>query len=366
MLKKLGLIAVLLVAKIGFAQTSELKWLYPQKQSEVLQGVAWPSPDSANYYTRLPEMAKSKVRDEVWNLAKCSAGEYLDFETNAPEIAIKYQVSRSLAMPHMPATGVSGLDLWALDETNSWRWVSPASYLFQDTVRYQYKNITAKVKHYRLYLPLYNVPRNLKIGVQNSFSFQFKQVAKTLPIVIYGTSILQGACASRSGMAWSNILGRMVNQPIINLGFSGNGRLEPELMDLIKSVKSKLLVLDCQPNLHDRKTYSEEEITSRITKSVMAFRSAQPNTPILLVEHASGLPGINLDTALTNKYIWTSEILNNTYQKLKKSGVKRLFVLTAKNIGFNEGSTVDGTHPNDYGMMAYAMAYQKMIKQILR
>lgn len=46
------------------------------------------------------------------------------------------------------------------------------------------------------------------------------------PIVLYGTSIAQGACASRPGMAWGNIVSRSLEIPLINLGFSGNGKLE--------------------------------------------------------------------------------------------------------------------------------------------
>ena len=49
------------------------------------------------------------------------------------------------------------------------------------------------------------------------------------PVVVYGTSITQGGCATRPGMAYTNIVSRELNRPVINLGFSGNGKGEAEV-----------------------------------------------------------------------------------------------------------------------------------------
>jgi hypothetical protein len=141
--------------------------------------------------------------------------------------------------------------------------------------------------------------------------------------------------------------------------------LEAPLIDLMNETDAKLFVLDCQPNLTDKKGYPAEEIEKRIMISVQSLKAKHPKTPILLVEHSSGLPQVNLDTALTGKYIWTSQLLNNTYRKMQKSGIKDLYLLTAKEIGFTDDSTIDGTHPNDFGMMQYANAYEKIIRKIL-
>jgi lysophospholipase L1-like esterase len=234
-------------------------------------------------------------------------------------------------------------------------------------VRYSYENFdpTVKIKKFRLYLPLYNTPKWLKIGVASNADFKVEEANEKAPLIFYGTSIMQGASASRPGMAWLNILGRKLDRSLINLGFSGNGRLEAPLIDLMNQIDAKAFILDCQPNLTDKNVYPAEEIEKRITSSVQSLKTKHPKTPILLVEHSSGLPRVNLDTALTGRYIWTSHVLNNAYQKLKKSGVKDLYILTAKEIGFTDDSTIDGTHPNDIGMMQYADAYEKTIRRIL-
>jgi len=72
--------------------------------------------DTEAYFDRLPARAKGVVRDDVWGLSRHSAGMMVRFRTDASEIHVDYGVTSSnLAMPHMPATGVSGLDLYASD-----------------------------------------------------------------------------------------------------------------------------------------------------------------------------------------------------------------------------------------------------------
>ena len=90
-----------------------------------VEGKGWPESETEKYYDRLPNRAKGKVRDAVWNLSRHSAGMLTRFRTDAHEIWLDHEVtSPNLAMPHMPATGVSGVDLYATDPTGEWRWLA--------------------------------------------------------------------------------------------------------------------------------------------------------------------------------------------------------------------------------------------------
>ena len=75
---------------------------------------------------------------------------------------------------------------------------------------------------------------------------------------LYGTSIAQGACSSRPAMAWANILQRSLGYPLINLGFSGNGKLEKEVLNYIIEQDARIYILDCLPNLTPN---TEQEVT---------------------------------------------------------------------------------------------------------
>lgn len=364
-MKKYGIfLCLLLLHNSSFSQS--YKWHNPADEKKpVVHGIGWQT-GLAHIYDRLPEKAEQSVRREIWTLAKNSAGEYISFKTTANTIVIRYQVAGGLAMNHMPATGVSGVDLYALDISNKWRWTH-GNYNFKDTIEYTFNNIWSPtpIKEFRLYLPLYNALKWLEIGVPANENFSFLEIERKKSLVFYGTSIMQGACASRPGLSWINILNRAFTTPVVNLGFSGNGKLEPELIDLLSELDAHIFVLDCQPNLYDKKTYSAEEIENRIRNSVKLLRLKHPTVPVLLAEHCCGTNGVNIDTAMTNKYKWTSEVLNNTFSQMKKEGVPNIYIITAKEFGFDTESTVDGTHPTDIGMKQYADAYEKKIKDIM-
>ncbi len=351
-----------------YAQTtSSLKWFDPAASSfPVIEGRGWHTA-LAKPYDRLPAKAEKTVRTDVWRLSQNTAGEYISFKTNATSIVVRYKVTGGQAMSHMPATGVSGVDLYARDVNGQWRWAK-ANYRFGDTCEYRFSNLSlsAKEEEFRLYLPLYNTVSWMNIGVNAAATFTAFAVSNEQPIVVYGTSIMQGACASRPGLAWTNILGRKIDRPIINLGFSGNGQLEQPLIDLMNEQDAKLFVLDCMPNLHDKKEFSKEEIQQLIKTSVNGLQAKHPQTPILLVEHCCKLAVTNMDTALVNKYKWVSDILTASFDSMQKSGIKNIFLLTGEAIGFDAESTVDGTHPNDIGMMKYATAYENIIGKIFK
>lgn len=350
------------------AHSQSLKWNNPaEAEHPVIDGRHWQT-GLKNTYDRLPGNAKENVRKDLWELSQNSAGEYITFTTDAREIKVKYQVNGNSIIPNSTALNVSGVDLYAKDIKNNWHWIS-GKYDLSDTIRFQFSNISAPfpIKEYRLYLPLYKTPSWVKIGVAPTAAFQFQNVnEKEKPIVIYGTSILQGASSSRPGLAWSNILGRRLNTNVINLGFSGNGQLEPPLIELISQIEASLYILDCMPNLYDRNKFSDEEVQKRITSSVKNLQYKHPLIPILLTEHSGALPGLNLDSSITSKYTHVSQVLSSTFYKLQKEGIKNIYLLKAQKIAFTSDSTIDGTHPNDIGMIQYANAYEEIIKQILK
>src|SRR5690606_20072577 len=99
-----------------------------------------------------------------------------------------------------------------------------------------------------LYLPLYNEVKWLEIGIPDSADLHPLPNLAQRPIVVYGTSIAQGACASRAGLAWTALLERQMDRPVINLGFSGNGLLERKFIEELITVDAAVYVLDCLPN----------------------------------------------------------------------------------------------------------------------
>lgn len=350
------------LTSVVFAQP--VRWHNPLQSSfPVVRGRGWQEELKDNY-ARLPQRFKDVVRPQVWNLSRESAGLSVDFRSNAKEIRVKYVVSGGFSMPHMPATGVSGVDLYATDSKGNQRWCA-AKYAFGDTITYTYTNLwcsdMSEGDVYRLYLPPYNSVKFMEIGVPDGAEFHFLPVKQKNPLVIYGTSIAQGACASRPGMMWGNILDRTTGHPVINLGFSGNGRLEPELFKALAEIKAGLYIIDCMPNLTGKDT---SVIYDRTLAGVKLLR-AKTQTPILLVEHCGYMNDVS-NHERRQAYAASNKELKRAFNALKNQKVKGLYYLTKEELGFTSDCQVEGVHANDVGMMQYAKAYGRKIKEILK
>lgn len=349
-----------------FAISQEIEWNNPL--SEAFPTIEGRTTNMNNYH-RLPDSAEGKVRKPVWNLSKNSAGLMIRFRSNATNIKVRYSVSNRLQMDHMPATGVSGVDLYAINSDGQELWAK-AERKFGDTITYNYTNLKAtdgyhdRGREYRLYLPLYNTVEWLEIGIAEEAYFEFLPLRKELPILVYGTSIAHGACASRPGMAWTNILGRKMDRPLINLAFSGNGRLEPEVVEFINVAEAKIYILDCLPNLW-RKEIEEKDLKNRISTTVRSLKEKHPDKPVLLVDHAGYTDGF-LKPNRKEGYERVNKIQAETYAELKAEGISNLHYLSFEEIKLGMDDMVDGTHPNDLGMQHYAEAYEKKLRAILK
>ena len=359
-MKTIACIFLFLTVSFSISAQQKLAWHEPS----FVEGVC--ITDTSNIFHRLPVSMKDQVRKAVWDLSENTAGEFIRFTTSATEIKVRYILSnKNFSMPHMPATGVSGLDLFSMGATGIWSWY-PGRYSFGDTCTFTFNNFipVANTNEFYLYLPLYNSVQWMSVGVADDARFSFSEKKKDKPIVAYGTSIMQGAVASRPGLAWTNILARNINTTIINLGFSGNGRFEKPLFDLMASVDARLYILDCMPNLTGG--VSAAEIKERVVYGINKLRERNKSVPVLLVEHAVGYAPFYMDTLKLNTYHRSSIMISQIFNELKSSGIKDIFLLTDKEIAFDINSTTEGLHPNDIGMMKYADAYEKKIRQILK
>jgi hypothetical protein len=257
---------------------------------------------------------------------------------------------------------VSGLDLY-VKEDGKWRWLAIAQPASQTTTAKLASGIPPAQREFLLYLPLYNGVTSVEIGVPKN-----KVVAKApaypkgheKPLLFYGTSITQGGCASRPGMVHTALLGRWLDRPVINLGFSGNGRMEPEMAKLFAELDPAVYVLDCLPNMGGKL------VSERVEPFVRTLRKARPTTPIVLVEDRTYsnafLVGSSKQTNDQNR-----AALKASFQKLHKAGVKDLHYITGDDLlGADNEGTVDSSHPTDLGFMRQAEAFAKVLREVLK
>jgi hypothetical protein len=161
-------------------------------------------------------------------------------------------------------------------------------------------------------------------------------------------------------MCSTAILGRRFHREIINLGFSGNGRMEPEMAELLAELDPVIYFIDCLPNLQ------AGEVAVRVEPFVKILRKAHPDTPIVLAE------GVVYNNAflVEKRRLRNSEsrkALRNAYENLLNGGTRNLYYQIAEGqLGFDGEGTVDGTHPTDLGFFRQADAYQLLLESILQ
>lgn len=315
-----------------------------------IEGKGWTN--TASCYDRLPANANSNVTTGVWTLSHDSAGICLRFTTDSSSLRVRWTLLKNdLAMPHMPATGVSGVDLYSRNEAGEWRFVGngPPS----GGANSASFSLTAGSDN-MMYLPLYNGVKSIEIGIPKNTTLSTPKRShreQHKPIVFYGTSITQGGCASRPGLAATAIVGRALDIPVINLGFSGSGKMEPEIAGLLSELDPSIYVLDCLWNM------DPSMVTDRVEPFVRELRKTHATTPILLVED-SNFAGVTP----TGK----GRLLRGVYDKLTKDGIKGIhFLPNTEMLGSDFEGTVDGCHPNDLGMMRQATVFTEALAAIL-
>lgn len=316
-------------------------------------------------YRRLPDQYKNIVRPVVWNLSRHSAGINIRFQTNSPEIWVKWELEKFSQKANMTDIGSSGLDLYCWIE-GVWQYVNSGVPKGKKNETVLIQDMQSGQKEFMINLPLYASVTQLEIGVlKGSEILKGDLIMKDSPIIFYGTSITQGASASRPGMAYPSIISRKLNIETVNLGFSGNGKFESSIGQVLCDYKSQLLVLDCTPNS------SPQIIRENALDLIRQFRQCHPDVPILMVESIireySYFRQTDSSVFGSSGYIKEqNQALNEVFKQGQEMEIKQLYYLEAENlIGKDHEATVDGTHLSDLGMKRIAMKFQTEIIKIL-
>ena len=328
----------------------------------------WTGGDTAHYYSRLPDTLTSKVNGGVRGMRKHTSGMLFRFRTDSKFLVLRHKpLDGWHAMPHMTEVGVSGWDVYRLDKTcGKWRFVASNHGAAADKSNpgSRVKRITWKPgDECIINLPLYNGVAEFSLGIDPGAKVEAPSpwasgVSK--PVVFYGTSITHGGCATRPGLGFVNIVGRDLQVPVYGLGFSGSGAMEYELSDVIAKIDASCYVLDCLWNMNSK---AEKPRAGRLVEEnyepfIRNLRAKRPGVPIVMAEmcdvYKNG-PGAK------DKYV------KSLYDKLVAEGWKDLVYLPKDGMYPDDmEGTVDGCHPNDWGMINLAKAFGGAVRKALK
>lgn len=333
----------------------ELQWYSPEEKPFRLSGFAWFNEEER--YRRLPVNPEYHIPPRVDELADHTSGGQISFRTNATKLEIKVKLTDAAYMGHMTASGQCGFDVYVGEPGKQQYYTTAIPSLLDQSYEKTVWDFTSSnqqsTDHSRevtLYFPLYQGVEEVLIGTNPSAIIKPPTpYSSDKRVIFYGTSITQGACASRPGMSYTNILNRRFNFEFINLGFSGSGRGEQGVALTIREIeRPACFVLDYEANV------SYKEYKETLLPFIQTYREVHPDVPIVIV---SRIPFVqDKEIGEYEDYQNRREYSKSTVEKLKQQG--------DKNISFIDGSillgeywhecTVDGIHPNDLGFMEMA------------
>jgi hypothetical protein len=323
-----------------------------------IEGTAFDASVKEDDFDRLPYDYKNLVRPVLWKWSKCSSGMTVNFSTNSTSVKVRWILITNRHFQHMSPTGINGVDLYC-KQNGEWKYINTGKpqALFNEQMLTE--NMASQWREYKLYLPLYNGVSRLELGIDSGAAIIKAEKELSKPIVFYGTSMTQGACVSRPGMNYVNLLSRRLKIPCLNFGFDRNGLMEPEIVKMISAIDAQLYYIDCTINM------DSEQIVDRMLPLVSILRQTRPFVPIVFAE------AVISTTAEYNSSVGAFEVglnqaLHAGYEDLCSKGYKYIYYISSPELdSTSHETTVDGTHFNDHGAALMAQYLEKEIRTIL-
>ncbi len=306
-------------------------------------------------YRRLPEAVAKTVSAGVYYLHTNTAGGRVRFKTDSTYLAIYAKLSGAEKMPHFALTGSIGFDVYIKEGEDKPRYhnVFIPNFDTKEELSSVMELGEAKLREITVNMPLYSNVLELYIGIsENAFLQSATPYKHPVPIIYYGSSITQGACATRAGNTYQNRLSREFDCDYVSLGFSGNALGELELAEYIKGLEMSMFVYD-----YDHNAPTLEHLKTTHERMFKLVRQVHPNIPIIIMTR----PKFKLTEHEKQRFA----IIKETYDNAIATGDKNVYFLSGQelmSIAEDDG-IVDVCHPNDFGFASMAKVLGNLIKE---
>ena len=308
-----------------------------------------------DFFRRMPKDIADKVNEGVQALHTNTSGGRIRFKTNSRYVKIRAVMPNTVVFSHMPCTGVSGFDMY-VDGDYVKTFVPPVdlSEGYEDV--YDFNEVCER--EIMIHFPLYNDVKDLYIGIQNGSSFkEHNPYSNPHRIIYYGSSITQGGCVSRPGLAYPSQVSVKLDCDFVNLGFSGSARGELVMAKYIAGLNPDIFVMD-----YDHNAPTVEHLEKTHEKFFKEFRMLKNTVPVVFMS----APDARFHD---ENWIKRRDIVYNTYTNAVKSGDKNVYFIDGNRLlGEDDwrACSVDCTHPNDLGHYRMAKNIIPVIEKICR
>lgn len=348
-----------LLEKREAVATAELTWIDGTEMP--IEGRAFIN--EKHPYARLPEEAFSKPDlANIRSAIACPVGICFRFTTDSNVLCVRWSCRSKPPYGTHNATGVlvAGIDIYRQGEDGVWRfWMSGLPRAQTNEV----KTTWTPNRPCTIYLPMSSRFESISIGIRRGAKIMPLGPRKSgveKPVVVYGTSMVQGFSSSRPGMLWTSVVSRMLDVPVVNQGYSGNGKLEPSMCDYLAAIDASAY---CFFTWGGQMTV--ETMREKSRPFLEKLHRARPDVPILVGEYYYVVGPYRLST--TNK---KRSFVRELVAELKADDPqfwRNLYLVSAEKLFYDDDDgTVDSAHFNDRGAYRCAEAFSEVLREALR
>lgn len=326
---------------------------------EDTEGLLWRDLEREHPFARVPMCVKDLPH--VYGNGMTTTGECCHFTTDSGRIAVKMTLGETqLQESIFSRYGYSGVDLYIYDEaTSRWRWAatytSHLNLVDQEPEYVVIDGLERRPRRCRLYYPMRNRMTALSVGVEDGASFELTPPRTEGMLVYYGTSIIHGAYSTRSGLGIAQILSRLLDMPLANLGFSGACRLDESFGRLLAQLKeTRLLVIDPFHNVNT------PMIQERLAAFLDVVCPALPKAQVVVVTSP-----IHLQSWLRPQQEASQREMQRAMEDITRERMtvhRNLHFLDGQNFYGTDEVSPDGVHPNDTAAWFMANTLAREIK----
>lgn len=292
---------------------------------------------------------------------RCPAGLAVLFKTNSSSITVKPEYGYLGDSNSTMAISMRGYDLY-IKKDGKWLYAaSKASHRGekQNNTIVLISNMPEGEKECMLYLPIYSELYSLGIGVEEGSTIEALESPFRHRVGIFGSSFTHGISTSRPGMSYPMQLMRWTGIQFLSLGCSGNCKMQPYFGEALCDADVDALVFDSFSNP------DADMIKERLFPFIEQLQKAHPDIPIIF-QQTIRRENRNFDT----KQDRHEQDKQDTAARLMKEACKKYqnvyFIDTSDASDALQETSVDGTHPGDYGYSLWAKSIEKPLLKILK
>ena len=337
---------------------SELEWI--DGATLPIEGRGFTPDDPGDTYARLPAAVRAAPDlAKIKGMATSSTGINFRFKTDSDLMRLRWALPRDPPYGSGVATGLAsaGVDVYSWFSGHGWRfWVNDFPRARTNTLDVMWVPGRACT----IYLPIFSRVEGFSVGIRKGTSItKARPHALGKPVVVYGTSMVNGYSSSRPGMLWTSILGRMLDVDVINQGYSGNGKLEESMLGFLGGIDAAAYCFLCCGEQQTIETMREiyRPFLERLHKR-------RPETPILIGEYY-WVNGPDAFAFAKPKRDFIADLVAEL-KDADREFWRNLHIVRMKDMIVPDGDgAFDYAHVNDLGARQIATAFADVLRRTL-